>query len=115
MTPERLAEIRENDRRDRERGSVTASMAADIADHRSELLAYVAEFEASHARALELADETKLTLLAERNQALAERDAARQIARLFARDSGYVRTAALCRMRLNLDALPDWLTEQDPA
>lgn len=89
MTPDRLAEIQENDRLDRQRGSVTASMAADIADHRSELLAYVAELEASHARALELADETKLALLDERNRALiagnaeldlalAERDQARQ-------------------------------------
>lgn len=41
MTPERLAEIHEHDRRDRERGSVTASMVADIADHRAELLAEV--------------------------------------------------------------------------
>lgn len=37
----RLAEIRENDRLDRQRGSVTASMVADIADHRTELLAEV--------------------------------------------------------------------------
>lgn len=41
ITPTRLAEIREHDRRDRERGSVTASMVADIADHRTELLAEV--------------------------------------------------------------------------
>lgn len=41
ISPQRLAEIRENDRLDRQRGSVTSSMVADIADHRTELLAEV--------------------------------------------------------------------------
>lgn len=72
ITPERLTQIREHDRLDRQRGSVTPSMVADIADHRTELLAEVDRLNASHTRALELADETKLTLFQERNQALAQ-------------------------------------------
>lgn len=72
MTPERLAEIHAHDQRDRQRRSVTPSMVADIADHRTELLAELDRLTASHARALELADETKHTLFQERNQALTQ-------------------------------------------
>lgn len=86
----------------------------------------ITELEASHARALELADETKLALLDERNRALvagkaeldlalAERDQARQIAR----DMLATVLMATPGHRLTIigaeNRLPDWLTEQDPA
>ena len=54
----------------------------------------------------------KLTPHEARLRAEAERDEARQIARMFARDNGYVRSAALCRAKLEMDALPDWLTAE---
>lgn len=44
----------------------------------------------------------------------AERDQAREIVRMFARDSGYVRSTALCRLKLGIDPLPDWLTDGKP-
>lgn len=43
----------------------------------------------------------------------AERDEAQRIARILVRHVGVVATAALCRNKLELDQLPDWLTD-DP-